>query len=138
VQQYPSGWKKRLELANLLYAMRRIEQAVEEYPQVIEPQQPLIGVRLQLGKLLQLMGREVEAVAVYESALANAGNEATRQHISGSIALCRGDTQAAILAFESAASLELDNAATGWRWGRCKWGEGMRLQLCDRSIGFCH
>ncbi len=118
--------------------MRRIEQAVEEYPQVIESQQPLIGVRLQLGKLLQLMRREVEAVAVYESALANARNEATRQHISASIALCRGDTQAAILAFESAASLEPDNAATGWRWGRYKWGEGMRLQLCDRSIGFCY
>jgi len=66
VQQYPSGWKKRLELANLLYAMGRIEQAVEEYRQVIEWQQPLIGVRLQLGKLLQLMGREVEAVAVFD------------------------------------------------------------------------
>ena len=89
VQQYPSGWKKRLELANLLYAMGRIDQAVEEYRQVIEQQQPLIGVRLQLGKLLQLMGREVEAVAVYESALANARNEATRQHISGAIAVCR-------------------------------------------------
>ncbi|MCZ0904531.1 tetratricopeptide repeat protein, partial [Microcoleus sp. HI-ES] len=73
VQQYPSGWKKRLELANLLYAMGRIEQAVEEYRQVIDRQQPpSIGVQLQLGKLLQLMGQEAEAVAVYESALANA------------------------------------------------------------------
>ncbi|WP_460205371.1 hypothetical protein [Scytonema sp. NUACC21] len=26
VQQYPSGWKKRLELANVLYAMGRWEQ----------------------------------------------------------------------------------------------------------------
>jgi Flp pilus assembly protein TadD len=116
----------------------RIEQAVEEYRQVIEPQQPLIGVRLQLGKLLQLMGREVEAVAVYESALANARNEATRQHISGSIALCRGDTQAAILAFESAASLEPDNAANWLALGQVQMGDGVRLQLCDRSIGFCH
>ena len=30
VQQYPSGWKKRLELAKKLSAMGRIEQAVEE------------------------------------------------------------------------------------------------------------
>ncbi|MEG5037566.1 MULTISPECIES: tetratricopeptide repeat protein [unclassified Microcoleus] len=124
VQQYPSGWKKRLELANLLYAMGRIEQAVEQYRQVIDRQQPLIGVRLQLGKLLQLMGREVEAVAVYESALANARNEATRQHISGSIALCRGDTQAAILAFESAASLEPDNAAHWLALGQVQRGRG--------------
>jgi len=124
VQQYPSGWKKRLELANLLYAMGRIDQAVEEYRQVIEQQQPLIGVRLQLGKLLQLMGREVEAVAVYESALANARNEATRQHISGSIALCRNDTQAAILAFESAASLEPNNAAHWLALGQVQMGRG--------------
>ncbi|MEG4838782.1 tetratricopeptide repeat protein [Microcoleus sp. B9-D4] len=124
VQQYPSGWKKRLELANLLYAMGRIEQAVEEYRQVIDRQQPLIGVRLQLGKLLQLMGREVEAVAVYESALANARNEATRQHIRGSIALCKGDTPAAILAFESAASLEPDNAAHWLALGQVQRGRG--------------
>ena len=124
VQQYPSGWKKRLELANLLYAMGRIEQAVEEYRQVIDRQQPLIGVRLQLGKLLQLMGREVEAVAVYESALANARNQATRQHISGSIALCRNDTQAAILAFESAASLEPNNAAHWLALGQVQVGRG--------------
>ena len=125
VQQYPSGWKKRLELANLLYEMGHIEQAVEEYRQVIERQQPpSIGVQLQLGKLLQLMGREAEAVAVYESALANARNQATRQHISGSIALCRGDTQAAILAFESAASLEPDNAAHWLALGQVQMGRG--------------
>ncbi|MEG3938298.1 tetratricopeptide repeat protein [Microcoleus sp. S36b_A3] len=125
VQQYPSGWKKRLELANLLYEMGHIEQAVEEYRQVIDRQQPpSIGVRLQLAKLLQLMGQEVEAVAVYESASANARNEATRQHISGSIALCRNDTQAAILAFESAASLEPDNAAHWLALGQVQMGRG--------------
>ncbi|WP_341736128.1 tetratricopeptide repeat protein [Microcoleus sp. CAWBG640] len=125
VQQYPSGWKKRLELANLLYEIGHIEQAVEEYRQVIERQQPpSIAVHLQLAKLLQLMGREVEAVAVYESALANARNEATQQHISGSIALCRGDTQAAILAFESAATLEPHNAAHWLALGQVQVGRG--------------
>ncbi|MEZ2276041.1 MAG: tetratricopeptide repeat protein [Microcoleus sp.] len=125
VQQYPSGWKKRLELANLLYEMGQIEQAVEEYRQVIDRQQPpSIGVQLQLAKLLQLMGREVEAVAVYESALANARNEATRQHISGSIALCRNDTQGAILAFESAATLEPHNAAHWLALGQVQVGRG--------------
>ncbi len=124
VQQYPSGWKKRLELANLLYAMGRIEQAVEEYRQVISRQQPLIGVRLQLGKLLQLMGREVEAVAVYESALPLVRNQASGQHISGLMAVCRGDTQAAILAFESAATLEPDNAAHWLALGQVQVGRG--------------
>lgn len=125
VQQYPSGWKKRLELANLLYEIGQIEQAVEEYRQVIDRQQPpSIAIHLQLAKLLQLMGQEVEAVAVYESASANARNEATRQHISGSIALCRGDTQAAILAFESAATLEPDNAAHWLALAQVQVGRG--------------
>jgi tetratricopeptide (TPR) repeat protein len=122
VQQYPSGWKKRLELANLLYAMGRIEQAVEEYRQVISRQQPLIGVRLQLGKLLQLMGQEAEAIAVYETALPLVRNQATRQHIGGLIAVCRGDTQGAIQAFESAASLEPDNAAHWLALGQMQMG----------------
>ncbi|MEG4010006.1 tetratricopeptide repeat protein [Microcoleus sp. Pol11C1] len=137
VQQYPSGWKKRLELANLLYAMGRIEQAVEEYRQVIDRQQPLIGVRLQLGKLLQLMGQKAEAVGVYESALANARNEATRQHISGSSALCRNDTQGAILAFESAASLEPNNAAHWLALGQVQMGRGdavAALRSFDRVL----
>jgi tetratricopeptide (TPR) repeat protein len=125
VQQYPSGWKKRLELANLLSEMGQIEQAVEEYRQVIDRQQPpSIGVQLQLAKLLQLMGQEVEAIAVYESASANARNEATRQHISGSIALCRNDTPGAILAFESAASLEPHNAAHWLALAQVQVGRG--------------
>jgi flagellar biosynthesis chaperone FliJ len=38
VQQYSSGWKKRLELADLLYEMGNWEQALEQYHQVIERQ----------------------------------------------------------------------------------------------------
>ncbi len=63
VQKYPSGWKKRLELADLLYAIGSWEQAVEEYRQVIERQPKLIDVRLKLGKIFQLMGREAEALS---------------------------------------------------------------------------
>ncbi len=61
VQNYPQGWKKRLELANLLYEMGNWQQAVAEYREVIERQPQLLDVRLQLGKLLQLMNREKEA-----------------------------------------------------------------------------
>ncbi|MEQ8963638.1 MAG: tetratricopeptide repeat protein, partial [Coleofasciculus sp. C2-GNP5-27] len=122
VQQYPSGWKKRLELANLLFARGDIEQAVEEYRQVISRQPQLTEVRLKLGKLLQLMGQEVEAIAVYESALPKVGNQATRQHIGGLIAVCRGDSQSASQAFESAVSLEPDNAAHWLALGQVQMG----------------
>ena len=138
VQQYPSGWKKRLELANLLYEMGHIEQAVEEYRQVIDRQQPpSIGVRLQLGKLLQLMGQKAEAVAVYESALANARNEATRQHIRGSHSV-EMTLKPGYSLLSRRQPLNQIMRLTGWRWGRCKGGEGMRLQLGEPLIRFCH
>jgi cytochrome c-type biogenesis protein CcmH/NrfG len=54
VQKYPQGWKKRLELANLLYQMGNWQQAVAEYYQTIEQQPHLIDVQLQLGKILQM------------------------------------------------------------------------------------
>lgn len=113
IQKYPSGWKKRLELANLLYATGDWQQAIKEYHQVIERQPQLIEVQLKLGKMLQLMGQEADAAAVYENALSQVRHEATRQHIGGLIALCRHDIEATITAFESATALEPDNA-THW------------------------
>ena len=106
VQKYPQGWKKRLELANLLYQMGNWHQAVAEYHQVIERQPKLMGVRLQLGKILQIMKREKEAIEVYEKALFCSENEATQHHINGLIAVCRGESDKAIIAFNLATHLE--------------------------------
>lgn len=122
VDQYPSGWKKRWELANLLSVTGNWERAVEQYRQVIERQPQLINVRLKLGKLLQLMGREVEAIEVYENALPLSDNEATKHYISGAIAICRGDTKKAITAFENAANLQPDNAANWLVLGELQMG----------------
>lgn len=106
VQQYPQGWKKRLELADLLYSMGIWQQAVDEYRLVIERQPQLINVRLQLGKILQLMGKKAEAIEVYESAIPLSGNDATQHHIEGLIAVIRGDTKKAVRVFDSATALE--------------------------------
>ncbi|XWK86696.1 MAG: tetratricopeptide repeat protein [Phormidium sp.] len=108
VQNYPQGWKKRLELANLLYEMGDWEKAVAEYRQVIERQPQLLSVRLQLGKILQIMGREKEAVETYEKGLSCSDNVATQHHINGLIAVCRNESEKAIIAFNLAASLEPD------------------------------
>ncbi|MFN6499292.1 MAG: tetratricopeptide repeat protein [Nostoc sp. DedQUE01] len=122
MQQYPQGWKKRLELAELFYQMGRWEEAIDEYRQVIERQPRLIDVQLQLGKILHLMRREAEAIEVYENALPLSRNEATRQHLSGLIEACKGDTQAAIIAFESAASLEPDKLVHWLALGQVQMG----------------
>ncbi|BAZ33092.1 tetratricopeptide TPR_2 repeat protein [Cylindrospermum sp. NIES-4074] len=108
VQKYPQGWKKRLELAGLHYEIGNWQQAVAEYRQVIERQPQLIDVHLQLGKILQLMGLEKEALEIYEKALLLSANEGTQNHINGLIAICRGESQKAIIAFNLAAALEPD------------------------------
>ncbi len=122
VELYPSGWKKRFELANLLLVTGNWERAVEEYRQVIERQPQLIDARLKLGKLLQLMGRESEAIEVYESALPLSDNEATKKYISGAIAVCRGDIKKAITVLETAADLQPDNAANWLVLGQLQMG----------------
>ncbi len=122
VEQYPSGWKKRLELANLLSVMGNWERAVEEYRQVIERQPQLIDLRLKLGKLLQLMGREAEAIEVYQNALPLSDNEGIEQYISGAIAICRDDSKKAITALETATNLQPDNAAYWLVLGQLQMG----------------
>ena len=111
VRQHPRGWKKRKELADLLRAMGRLVEAVGEYRQVLSRQPQLIEVWLQLGKILQMMAREAEAIEAYKSAMTLTGNPATRQHLTGLIESCRQCDRCAAIAFESAANLEADNPA---------------------------
>ncbi len=109
VQKYSSGWKKRLELANLLYATGRWSEAVPEYYRVIKGQANLIEPRLQLGKILNLINRKKEATVVYVEALKLAKKEATKQHLIGLIESCKSNFPEAIAAFKLATSLEPEN-----------------------------
>ncbi|HLO88111.1 MAG TPA: tetratricopeptide repeat protein [Nostocaceae cyanobacterium] len=108
IQKYPQGWKKRLELADLLYEIGNWQQAIAEYNQVIERQPQLIDVQLKLGKILQIMGQNKQALEIYEQALFLSEHEATQNHIKGLIAVCQDESQKAIIAFNLAATLEPD------------------------------
>jgi len=109
VQQYPSGWKKRLELANLLYEIGEWEQAVKEYRQVLERQPQDVHIGLKLGKILQVIARKEEAISIYQKILSVCQSEINQRHIEGLLAICKGNRSAAIEAFTAAASLEPDN-----------------------------
>ncbi|MBC6431615.1 tetratricopeptide repeat protein [Nostoc sp. HG1] len=52
--------------------------------------------------------REAEAIEVYGSALALSCNQGTQHHISGLIAVCKGDSHKAIADFNAATELEPD------------------------------
>ena len=111
IRKYSSGWKKRLELADLLYEMGHWPEAVSEYDRVIKAQPQLIQPRIQLGKILQLINRKEEAITIYQSAVVLAKLEATKQHLVGLIESCRANTKGAISAFKSAVVLEPQNLA---------------------------
>ncbi len=111
IKQYSSGWKKHLELADLLYEMGRWLEAVPEYHRVIQAQPQLIEPRIQLGKILQLMNRKQEAITVYESARVVAKKAATKQHLLGLIKSCQGNREGAISSFKAATVLESKNLA---------------------------
>ncbi|MEM9089877.1 MAG: tetratricopeptide repeat protein [Cyanobacteria bacterium P01_F01_bin.53] len=113
VKKYSSGWKKRLELADLLYAAGQWSEAILEYKQVIQKQPQRIDLHIQLGKILQLMFREAEAIDSYQRAIAIAKHNATTQHIKGLIATCRHHKSDAIAAFQAATALAPQNP-THW------------------------
>ena len=111
VQRHPSGWKKRLELADLLYETGEWNDAVAHYQTVLQRQPGLVNTGLQLGRLLQFMGRQAEAIRIYEHFSRVSQTEATRLHFQGALALCRRQYTAAAAAFQAAALLETDNPA---------------------------
>jgi RNA polymerase sigma factor (sigma-70 family) len=137
VRSYPRGWKKRWNLACLLYEMGQWEAAISEYAQVLERQPGLIDAYLSLGNIYRLLGRETEAVAVYEHARLAARREATRRHINGLIEVCRGRYEAAVAELQEALLLEPHEALHWHNLGLIHLRAGSfvkALQAFDESL----
>ncbi|WP_318729542.1 tetratricopeptide repeat protein [Roseofilum sp. Guam] len=137
IEKYPSGWKKRLKLANLLYETGSWQQAIEQYRRVIERQPQVVEVYLRLGKILQLMAQPVEAARVYEQGLSHVRDKPTQGHIRGLIAVCNQDLEGAVRFLESAAALEPENPSHWLALGRVQMERNlaeMALQAYDRIL----
>ena len=111
VEKYPSGWKKRLELANLLYSIGDWSKAIKEYQTVLKRKPKLIEVWLQLGNIFHLTGAKAKAIQTYERALALSSHPPTQQQIKGLIESCQGRYYAALKAIKIATKLNPDNSA---------------------------
>ncbi|HYY56289.1 MAG TPA: sigma-70 family RNA polymerase sigma factor [Pyrinomonadaceae bacterium] len=137
VRSYPRGWKKRWNLACLLYEMGQWEAAASEYRQVLERQPGLIDAYLSLANLYRLMGRLPEAVAVYEHALPAAKRKATRHHIRGLIEVCQGRYEMAVGELQEAIMLEAHDAVHWHNLGLIHLRAGSfvkALQAFDESL----
>ncbi len=106
VHHHPSGWKKRLERADILYRLGRWSEAIIEYRTGLRAQRRSLAARLRLGNLLQTFGQSQEAMALYRSTLPLARQPATRHHLNGLIEVSLHNEEAAITAFKQARSLE--------------------------------
>lgn len=111
VRRHPRGWKKRLELADLLYASGDWQEAVEGYSRVLQMRPWEIRVAQRLGNIWRLAEDWDEARAVYERALAAARQAASQRHLRGLLAACSGDFQRANGELQTAARLEPNNVA---------------------------
>ncbi len=111
VERYPRGWKKRLELADLLYAAGQWPAAAAEYAQVLERHPRLLDVWVRLGRVHRLIGDGESALAVYQKALSYTRQPATRLHLTGLAALCQRRYAEAFADLAEAARLQPDNRA---------------------------
>jgi len=105
---HPGGWKKRLELAQLLYEAGEWRGAIQQYQRVLERQPRLLKAYLDLGNLFDLMENKSASIATYEKALQIAGEPAPRHHLKGLIELQRGNHRTAVREFQEATQIQPD------------------------------
>ena len=110
VQRHPSGWRKWLQLADLLYAMGDWEEATQLFRDVLQRHPGQLWARLRLGRMLRLLRRESEAFEVYQEALAVSDRAAARDYLRGCAALCHGRWDEAAQAYAAAVAREPDHA----------------------------
>jgi RNA polymerase sigma factor (sigma-70 family) len=111
---HPHGWKKRLELAHLLYEAGEWTGAVEEYRRVLEKQPQLLDVYLDLGNVFDLMESQSDSIDTYQKALQIAHEPATRHRIIGLLETRRGNYPRAVEEFQKATQIEPQHAIH-WR-----------------------
>lgn len=111
IKQYPSGWKKRLELADLFFSIGHWDHAIVAYHHVLDRKPKSLEIWLKLGKIMQLSGVVDDAIQAYTHALSLCRLQATKHYISGLIECCRGQYINAVSSIQSATTLNPENSA---------------------------
>lgn len=109
INRYPGGWKKRMELAEILYAVGQWGRAVTELRRVVDKHPRNLDACLLLGRMLMNTGEEEKAVEVYQKAFSFVRKESSRYFLSGMSALCRNRVEEAVAAFQKAVTMEPHN-----------------------------
>ncbi|MDH3602954.1 MAG: sigma-70 family RNA polymerase sigma factor [Candidatus Tectomicrobia bacterium] len=111
VERHPTGWKRHLALADLIYLTGDWEAAISTYRHVLKKKPRCLHACLRLGQMLHGLHRDQEALAVYQQALSSAQHTATQHHLQGLRFACQHQLHEAATAFAAARELEPDNIA---------------------------
>jgi tetratricopeptide (TPR) repeat protein len=111
VHRHPQGWKRRIQLARLLYTMGHWQEALEQYHRALERQPRSIEAWLEVAEILRLLERGEKAVAAYEQALSFASSPSIRCQVAGLVEACSNRLESAAMKFEAAGWADASAAA---------------------------
>lgn len=109
VEEHPSGWKKRLEIARLLRLRGELRKAIPHYCFVVKKQPARLEFWIELVEIYVMLDRDAEAHRALATARDAAPREASKGHLEGVGAMLRRDWTAAEHALRYALELEPAN-----------------------------
>ena len=111
LKRHPRSWRRRLDLADLLYQTGCWSEAVEFWRSILARRPWRADLAARMGWVLGALGRREAARAALAAGLAAARLPATRRHLAGMMAANNGDWEGAGAAWREAADLDPSNPA---------------------------
>ncbi len=124
ISKHSSGWKKHLELAQLLHAAGAWRQSEILLRHVLEKHNRCFQAWNLLGSMLGTSGRGDEAERLFHRAGSLVYRDSSRHYLTGMAAVYKGDRNEAIASFEQAGSLEPSNVIFRHAQGICLFRSG--------------
>lgn len=124
ISRHPRGWKRHLELAQMLYAMGMWDMAEKEFHHILNKRPRSFSTRVLLGNMLMESGKEEEAAHLFQEASSLAYRDSSRYFLSGMVAMCRARPLDAMASFEKAKGLEPSNVTFRHAKGICLFRSG--------------
>ncbi len=109
IARHPGGWKKRIELAEILYSQGEWNKSIRQLEMVIQKNPHSIDTFLTLGQLLKDTGRCRQAASVYRKASSYVHNQSSKRYLNGMRELCHSNRREGIRELNTAVKLEPKN-----------------------------
>lgn len=136
ISNFPSGWKKRVELARILLLQGHMEESLHHLTLVLEKQGQNFESRLYCLLILDALGRKEEGLKICREALPHVRSDSARLYFHAWTEYFKGHYRTAAEFFEKAAATDTGVAEYGRQIVRCLAlsGEEAGIELyCHRS-----